>query len=199
MVARLTEWDRPIPSGLVRDREFTAIDTERLRLRRFAAADVDAFAAYRANPEVARYQSWQDYTREDAEGFMDAMARTDPGVPGEWFQFALADRSTDTLVGDCALVLDAGDPPTAEIGYTLDPAFTGSGYATEAVRALIRYTFDRLGAARIHAVTDTRNTPSIAVAERLGMSLVGTVQTTFKGEPCREHTYELTAEPQRSG
>lgn len=36
-------------------------ETERLICRAFERADLQAFTAYRADPEVARYQSWQDY------------------------------------------------------------------------------------------------------------------------------------------
>ena len=36
---------------------------------------------------------------------------TNPGVPGEPFQFAVAGAHDDVLVGDCMLALDAGDPP----------------------------------------------------------------------------------------
>ena len=176
---------------MTRDPAFTSIETERLELRRFEWDDVEAFAAYRGDPDVARYQSWQDYTRADAEAFVAEMLGTDPGIPGEWFQFAIAERATGLLLGDCALVLDAGDPPAAEIGYTLDPGARGRGFATEAVGALIDYAFDRHGAARIRAVTDARNAPSIAVAERLGMRRIATVRTTFKGAACDEHTYEL--------
>ncbi len=43
-------------------------------------------------------------------------------------------------------------------------------------------------------MTDTRNAASIVVAERLGMALVATVHTTFKGEACDEHTYEIDRE-----
>jgi RimJ/RimL family protein N-acetyltransferase len=176
---------------MARDPAFTSIETERLVLRRFERDDVEAFAAYRGDPDVARYQSWQDYTHAEAEAFVAEMLGTDPGVPGEWFQFAIAERATARLIGDCALVLDAGDPPTAEIGYTLDPGARGRGFATEAVGALIDYVFDRQGAAGIRAVTDTRNAPSIAVAERLGMRRIATVRTTFKGAACDEHTFEL--------
>ncbi len=38
----------------------TYFETSRLRARAFTAADVDAFVAYRADPDVARYQSWSD-------------------------------------------------------------------------------------------------------------------------------------------
>ena len=35
------------------------LETSRLVLRRFAPGDEAAFAAYRSDPEVARYQSWE--------------------------------------------------------------------------------------------------------------------------------------------
>ena len=174
----------------MRDTGFTSLSTERLVLRRFEQGDSEAFASYRADPDVARYQSWEGFTRSDAERFVAEMSRTDPGVPGEWFQFAVSERATGELVGDCALVLHAGDPPIGEVGYTLAPAEQGRGFATEAVRAVIGYAFEQLGAAAIRAVTDVRNEASIAVAERLGMRKIATVRATFKGAPCEEHTFE---------
>jgi RimJ/RimL family protein N-acetyltransferase len=177
---------------MTRDPTFTTIETERLRLRRFREADVDAFQAYRSDPEVARFQSWQDHTPEQAERFVAEMAVADPGVPGAPFQFAVALLDDDALVGDCMLAIGAGGRPSAEIGYTVAPAAHGRGVATEAARAVVGYAFDRQGVHAVRAVTDTRNTGSIRVAERLGMRLVGTVHTTFKEEPCDEHTYEVT-------
>jgi RimJ/RimL family protein N-acetyltransferase len=177
---------------MTRDPGFTSIVTERLRLRRFSPRDVSAFHAYRADPGVARYQSWRDYTREQAERFAEQMARTDPGVPGEPFQFAVALVADDDLVGDCMLAIGAGDPPNAEIGYTIAPSHQGRGYATEAVIRLLSYAFGTHGVGTVTAVTDTRNAASIAVAERVGMRLVGSVHTTFKDEPCEEATYEIT-------
>jgi RimJ/RimL family protein N-acetyltransferase len=41
------------------DAAFTALTTQRLVLRRFGPEDLDAFVAYRSDPEVARYQSWE--------------------------------------------------------------------------------------------------------------------------------------------
>lgn len=176
---------------MTRDRTFSAIETERLRLRRFRVDDVDAFQAYRADPHVARFQSWQDHTREQAERFVAEMEVADPGVPGEPFQFAVARLDDDALVGDCMLAIGVGLPPTAEIGYTVAPDAQGHGLATEAAGALVGYAFGRHGVSAVRAVTDARNAASVGVAERLGMRLVGSVRTTFKGEACDEHTYEL--------
>lgn len=179
---------------MTRDGAFGAIETERLRLRRFRDGDVDAFQAYRADPAVARFQSWHDHTREQAERFVAEVSRADPGVPGEPFQFAVARLDDDALVGDCMLAITAGDPASAEIGYTIGPAHQGVGYATEAARAVVTYAFDGQGVASVRAVTDARNLASIGVAERLGMRRVATVHTTFKGEPCDEHTFEVAHE-----
>jgi aminoglycoside 6'-N-acetyltransferase len=170
---------------------FTEIRTDRLVIRRFRPEDVEAFAAYRSDPAVARYQSWDAYTHALAEAFVVELANLHPGIPGEWFQFAVADAASDALLGDTALCIDAADPSRSEIGFTFAPAHQGKGYATEAVRATIDYTFDRLGVELVLGVTDARNTASIALLERIGMTHVSTAHVEFKGEWCDEHTYEL--------
>ena len=126
------------------DSAFTQLSTERLGIRPFRPKDVDAFAAYRSDPEVARSQSWDSYQLAQAKSFI-AQATLHPGVPGRWFQFAVTDRSSDGLLGDTALCVDATDPSRAELRFMFAPAYQGNGYATEAVRATIDYAFDRLG------------------------------------------------------
>lgn len=172
---------------------FPPTETERLRLRRFRAQDAAAFAAYRAHPDVARFQGWEaGYPLDAAQSFVKEMAHARPGVPGGWFQIAIADRDSNGLMGDCVVHVLAGDPSTAEIGYTMAVEHQGHGYATEAMRALLVYVFWTLDVRIVRAITDARNAPSIRLAERLGMSRVDAVDTTFKGESCVEYTYELT-------
>ncbi len=65
------------------DPNFTQLRTERLVIRRFRADDAPAFAAYRSDPDVARYQSWEGYTLEQAELFTREIASHFPGDPGE--------------------------------------------------------------------------------------------------------------------
>jgi aminoglycoside 6'-N-acetyltransferase len=173
------------------DPAFTEIRTDRLVIRRFRPEDVEAFAAYRSDPNVARYQSWDMYTREQAASFVDEMATLHPGIPGQWFQFAVSDPASDDLLGDTALCVDADDPSHAELGFTFAPAHQGKGYATEAARATIDYAFERLSVEVAMGVTDARNAASIALLERIGMTHVSTAHVEFKGEWCDEHTYEL--------
>ena len=57
----------------------------------------------------------------------------------------------------------------AELGWTLDPALGGHGYATEAVAELVRLCFEELGLRRVVASCFADNTPSWRLMERLGM------------------------------
>lgn len=57
----------------------------------------------------------------------------------------------------------------AEIGWALDPAHQGHGYATEAVRELLRLCFDDLGLRRVVALCFAANEPSWRLMERVGM------------------------------
>lgn len=58
-----------------------------------------------------------------------------------------------------------------EIGYWRRRGCGGSGHATEAVRALVRFAFDRLAARRVEIRTDDANRLSWRVAERAGFTL----------------------------
>jgi RimJ/RimL family protein N-acetyltransferase len=173
------------------DDDFFDLHTDRLVIRRFRVEDAASFAAYRSDPDVARYQSWDAYTREQADAFAREMADARPGVPGEWFQFAVADAMSDALLGDVALCVDADDTSRAELGFTFAPAHQGRGYATEAVEGVIAYAFDRLGVGTVVAIADTRNRGSIALLERIGMQRTTTEHVRFKAEWCDEDTYEF--------
>jgi RimJ/RimL family protein N-acetyltransferase len=156
------------------DAAFAALTSERLVLRRFRPEDLDAFVAYRSDPEIARYQSWEaPYPPGQARQFLQELATIHPDTPGEWFQFAVALRTTDRLIGDCAAHVPADDSRQAEIGFTLAPEHHGHGYATEAVRRLLHYLLIERGKHRVSATCDDRNTRSAAVLERVGMRREG--------------------------
>jgi RimJ/RimL family protein N-acetyltransferase len=167
------------------DAAFTSLTSERLLLRRFQPGDLDAFVAYRSDPQVARYQSWElPYLPSQARQFLADLQAIHPDTPGEWFQFAVALRRTDLLIGDCAALVRADDPRQAEIGFTLGRAHQGQGYGTEAVRRLLDYLLIQRGKHRVSANCDARNTRSAALLERVGMRREGHLResTWCKGE-----------------
>jgi RimJ/RimL family protein N-acetyltransferase len=154
------------------DQAFQFLVTERLLLRRSRPEDAETISAYRSDPVVHAMQGWErtdpDGVRRDIEEMVDRI----PGDPGGWVQFSVEDRETGRLVGDIGLSPADGEPGVIKVGYTMAPAFQGRGYATEAVRALVAYAFDTLGADVVRAYASADNAPSIRVAEKVGMRLI---------------------------
>ena len=156
--------------------------TERLVLRRFRAEDAEAFAAYRSDPDVARYQSWDaPIPIAEAAEQVRRFAEADPAAPG-WFQYAVQHRADGVLIGDIGVCLD-DNLMQAEIGFTFAPAYQGKGYATEALRCLLNRLFGS-GIHRVSAECDARNTASARLLARLGFRQEGhrREHTWIKGE-----------------
>lgn len=143
--------------------------TPRLVARGMVAADVEAFVAYRADPDVARYQSWDGYTLAEGQALVETMQSLRPGLPGQWYQFALEDVVSGDLVGDLAAHVNPDEHRELEVGFTLAPEQQGKGYGTEALHGLLRYAFESLAMHRVVAVTDALNTPAAALLTRVGM------------------------------
>ena len=146
-------------------------------LRRFHAKDLDPFLAYRDDPEIARFQSWEAMSREKAAGFIAHMASIDPLLrPGHWTQIAIAQTATDDLIGDMGLYL-SNDGLEAEIGITLARSSHGQGHAMRACQLAVGLLFDRTAITRINAFADARNTASRRLCDRLGFTFVGSETT----------------------
>jgi RimJ/RimL family protein N-acetyltransferase len=140
----------------------------RLRLRRLRADDGDAICAYRSLPEVARYQSWESYTPDDAARLLAEQDRTAPDTPGTWLQLLLTLADEEIVVGDCGIHFLACDNQQVELGITLAPEYQGRGLAAEAIGSALRYVFGSLGKHRVRAVTDAENRAAAQLFRRLG-------------------------------
>ena len=161
------------------------IVTARLLLRPFRGDDLPAFVAYRSDPEVARYQSWDaSYSIADAERFLASQRDVELGAPGAWVQLAAVDRRSGTLCGDCAVHVVTAQPATAEVGVTFARTHQGSGLATEALAAVITEMFLEHGLHRVYAEADDRNVAVHRLFGRLGFRCEARLVEAdwFKGE-----------------
>jgi ribosomal-protein-serine acetyltransferase len=77
-------------------------------------------------------------------------------------------KDTNDFVAQIYLGKLNDDLPEFEIGYITDVDYEGNGYVTEAVSAIVKELFEKVGAHRIQIETDDTNLRSIAVAERCG-------------------------------
>lgn len=144
-------------------------ETARLTARPMVLADLETFVAYRADPEVARFQSWSSFSLEDGRAFLASLEGRRLGAPAEWCQVALAEHSGGALVGDLAAKVSGSEPREMEVGLTLARDHQGKGYGNEALEGMLEVAFGALGMHRVIAVTDALNHPAAALLARVGM------------------------------
>ena len=173
---------------------FTSLESERVLLRRFTDGDLPPFLAYLNDPLVARYQTWESYTEQQATDVIEIQKSLDPGVPGQWFIFAVELKEAGALIGHVALKMQ--DQQQAEIGFTFSRDFQGKGLAYEAATRVLDYAFTRLGLHRVIAITDCANERSVALLSRLGMRREGHFieNIWFKGRWGDEYQYAILRE-----
>ena len=151
------------------------LHTARLLLRPFNDSDADALFALHSNTTVLRYWDappWSERVR--AERFIAACGRM--AEEGNGARLAMDRVSDKAFIGWCGLTRWNPEFRSTSMGFCLDDAAWGHGYATEAARALLQWAFDTLEMNRVQAETDTRNTASARVLEKLGFVREGTLR-----------------------
>ncbi|MGC5014416.1 GNAT family N-acetyltransferase [Streptosporangium sp. DT93] len=146
------------------------IRTERLLLRPYTPADLDALCAIQSLPQVTRYLYWDPRTREQSqESLTTKMTQTLLTEEGQTLTVAVELAATGELLGDGMLNWTSSLHRGGEIGYVLHPDHHGHGYATELAQALVRLGFEGLDLHRVIGRLDARNHPSARVLEKIGM------------------------------
>jgi RimJ/RimL family protein N-acetyltransferase len=133
-------------------------------------SDSTAVLAYRADPEVVRFQTWRPISEEEVRRFIRNLQGLVPGIPGHWYQFALIRQSDGALLGDCGVHVPLERIDVAELGLTLAQPYQGQGYATEILRAMIEFCFGTLQLRTVLARTAKQNMKSIALIARCGIT-----------------------------
>jgi RimJ/RimL family protein N-acetyltransferase len=146
------------------------IETERLLLRAFRAADLEPVHAMQSHETVVRYLEWGPRSQDEvAESLRMKIAATSIRTEGDVLSLALTLPDTGELVGDVVLQYVSEGHGRGEIGFIAHPDHGGKGYTTEASRVLLRIAFEDLGLHRVIGQVESRNAASIRVLEKLGM------------------------------
>lgn len=144
------------------------LETLRLELREFVAADLADLWRLDSDPRVMRYIGDGRPATRPAVGAMLARIIRYPSLYPDLGIWRTARRDTGAFIGWFSLKY-AGKSPDVEIGYRLLPDAWGRGFATEGAAALRAYGFDDLGLDRIIGITHPGNVASQRVLRKIGM------------------------------
>ena len=144
------------------------VRTERLILRRARTDDLTALHRIMSDPQAMRYWSTPPHAGIDQTSrWLASMIDVDP---------ALSDDFIVTLDGGTIGKLGAWKLP--EIGFLIDRAQWGRGFASEAIAAFIARR-RALGSTELTADVDPRNQPSLRLLQRHGFAETGRAQGTW--------------------
>lgn len=164
-------------------RDLPDIETDRLLLRRMRLDDAEAMFDYASDPDVTRYVIWDTHRSiEDSRAFLKLTVESYAG--GNEAGWGIVYKGDLRFVGTCAIVNWSRQDARAELGYVLSKRYWGRGLMTEAVGAMIRFGFGKMGLNRLEARCLAENVASARVMEKAGMTCEGTLRQRehIKGE-----------------
>lgn len=134
-------------------------ESERLRLREFELADVDALLGVYGDSRVTEHLSFDPFTRDKVDRFIQASRLNAEAEPRIEYALAVATRTDDDLlIGSARLAVE---PHRAgQIGFALAHDVWHNGYGFELVQLLAKFGFEQLGLHRIWAARSPLNVAS---------------------------------------
>lgn len=154
------------------------IETERLILRRFSPDDARAmYENWACDPEVTKYLTWPTHSgvevsRAVLADWAASYARAD------FYQWAIVLKARgEEPIGSIAAVQVDEALSKVQIGYCLGRSWWHQGIMSEALKAVMDFFFDTVGALRVESRHDPRNPRSGLVMKKCGMRYEGTMRS----------------------
>ena len=143
------------------------LTSARLVLREVRMSDAPSYFAMRSDPETMRYvRRPLAHTLDDAKAFI---TRVQEGQRANTCaQWSMTLKGDDTCIGVVGPWRIDPENHRGELGYMLARAQWGQGLISEAIAAVVDYSFNVLGLHSMEAWTDSRNTPSMRALEKNG-------------------------------
>ena len=174
------------------------IETKRLILRPFDLSDAESmFRNWAKDPDVLRFMPYElCATVEDTQKHISQWLRYFEETAANSALFAIVLKDSSEVIGTIDFAETDKEARSAEVGYQLGKAWWGQGYATEALRALIKYCFERVKLNRLWASYDSRNPASGKVLQKAAMKYEGTLRQckVRRGELSDSVRYAILAE-----
>ena len=168
------------------------IETERLLLRPVIENDAEAIFEYSKNEQVGANAGWKPHENiAETHEIMKLVFLDKENV------FGIELKETGKLVGSIGLIPDPKrqNDNTRMLGYAIGENDWNKGYATEAVQALIRFGFEKLGLHLIAAYCYPFNERSKHVLRKCGFQYEGKLhqaEIRYDGEVIDNECYYIT-------
>lgn len=155
--------------------ERPVLETSRLRLRPFELSDAQEVHRLIGDERVAKNLSLvpHPYPEGAAEEWISTHEASYGS--GKRLTFAVCRKESEQLLGAMSLH-PKDDQLRSEVGYWFGVPYWGKGYASEALKEILRFGFEERGLLRIQAHHFVTNPASGRVMEKAGMKFEGVLR-----------------------
>lgn len=167
-----------------------SIDTERLQLRPLTVGDAEAAFAWLGDERVAKYMCYTTY--KSVEQVARWLRQTEAETKS--YLFGYVRKEDGQLIGSGSIAPDAKGNGFWGFGYNLRYDCWGQGYATEAAKAMIRFTYEQLGVRRFASEHAEPNRASGRVMEKCGLHFAGYGEFQKLDGSCKMRSVKYEAE-----
>ena len=148
-----------------------ALETKRLHLRVPELSDAEDTFEFISDPEVTKFTFWRaHHSIADSEELLTWLTTEN------FASWSIVHRADKKVIGMCFLHSFNFHHRRAEMAFNLSRSYWRQGYATEAVREMIRFAFKRWVLNRIEGTCMLDNIASARVMEKLGMKFEGVLR-----------------------
>jgi len=177
------------------------LETERLILRRLTMDDAEAmFRNWASDPEVTKFLTWPTHNNVDVTKYVLGLWLPEY-EKDDYYQWAitLKERGDEAIGTIHGLVND--NTESIQIGYCLGRDFWHQGIMSEALKALVDFFFDEVGANRICSYHDPLNPNSGKVMTHCGLKYEGTLRKSDRNNTgiCDASWYSLLRSERLAG
>jgi len=178
--------------------EYFKVECERLVLREYTLADLDAIYNLTLQPEIQEFLSDWIASKEQRKEWLtkyeipenQEFIQSIPNIADNILRLAIVLKETNEVIG-CIVsgMKEELSSPNREFGYLISRDFTCKGYATEAVQGLMKYLFEHTDLTVLNAIALTYNLPSNRVIQKSGFTQKGIVK--IEGKDFNYYTISL--------
>ncbi len=172
------------------------LETDRLTLRKFQMSDLEAHHRHiTSDPEVAKTMLWQPnpdmgHARQVLERILSRYGTKDG------YRWAIVRKEDAAYIGTVSLLRPDEEGGSCAFAYMLGKAFWGSGYTTEALKAVLDFAFGEMDVQTIETDHFSTNPASGAVMRKAGMTKIGILPGRYEkdGQALDAVLYRITRE-----
>lgn len=155
------------------------IQSENLILRKFSYDDNhDMLNYWVSDPDIQFMYSEPIYTTLDE--VKKLLTKYITSYPlDSYYRWAIIEKSTQTCIGQIAFFLVDSKNHFGEIEYCIGSKFHRKGYASEAVKSILKYGFEKINFHKIQVCHKENNIASQGVIKKAGFKYEGTLRDYF--------------------